>query len=66
MTNSVYIHIPFCNNICSYCNFSKFLYNEKMVYDYLNALEKENPYLIAIYKEVKNRPRYIVEEYLNK
>ena len=41
MTNSVYIHIPFCNNICTYCNFSKFLYNEKMVYDYLNALKRE-------------------------
>lgn len=41
MTNSVYIHIPFCTNICTYCNFTKFFYNEKMVSDYLNALERE-------------------------
>lgn len=38
---SVYIHIPFCSNICSYCDFSKFYYNEKWVDNYLNALENE-------------------------
>ena len=41
MISSVYIHIPFCSNICTYCNFCKFYYNEKMVFDYLNSLEKE-------------------------
>ena len=41
MTNSVYIHIPFCANICTYCSFCKFFYNEKMVSDYLNSLERE-------------------------
>lgn len=41
MTKSVYIHIPFCHNICSYCDFCKFLYNEKWVYAYLTALETE-------------------------
>jgi len=38
---SVYIHIPFCSNICSYCDFCKIYYNEKLVDQYLNALEKE-------------------------
>ena len=41
MTNSAYIHIPFCANICEYCSFTKFFYNEKMVSDYLNSLERE-------------------------
>lgn len=39
--NSVYIHIPFCNNICSYCDFCKFYYNELWVDNYLKAIEKE-------------------------
>ena len=39
--HSVYIHIPFCDNICSYCAFTKFIYNEKHVFKYLNALEHE-------------------------
>jgi putative oxygen-independent coproporphyrinogen III oxidase len=38
---SVYIHIPFCENICSYCDFCKFFYNEKMVNQYLTELNKE-------------------------
>lgn len=38
---SIYIHIPFCSNICSYCDFSKFYYNEDWVDNYLNELENE-------------------------
>lgn len=38
---SLYIHIPFCSSICSYCDFCKLFYNEKLVDTYLEALEKE-------------------------
>ena len=38
---SVYIHIPFCNNICSYCDFTKLYYNKKYINSYLDSLEKE-------------------------
>lgn len=41
MINSCYIHIPFCNNICTYCDFCKQFYNEKLVEKYLNQLEME-------------------------
>ncbi len=39
--NAVYIHIPFCENICSYCDFSKLYYESNLVSKYLNILEKE-------------------------
>ena len=38
---SIYIHIPFCKSICTYCDFSKVYYNEKTVSDYLDALANE-------------------------
>ena len=41
MLKSAYIHIPFCKNICSYCDFCKNYYNKKIVIDYLTALKKE-------------------------
>ena len=41
MVKSCYIHIPFCKSICSYCDFCKNYYNELIVSQYLNNLEKE-------------------------
>lgn len=38
---SIYIHIPFCQSICSYCDFCKLFYNKKLVNFYLKELEKE-------------------------
>lgn len=38
---SVYIHIPFCTSICSYCDFCKFLHDEVWASEYLVHLEKE-------------------------
>ena len=45
---SCYIHIPFCNKICSYCDFCKLYYNKELVNKYLSSLEKE---IKEIYKE---------------
>lgn len=44
---SVYIHIPFCDKICSYCDFCKLFYNENFVDRYLEALKKE---ILTLYK----------------
>lgn len=40
-TKSLYIHIPFCEHICAYCDFCKVFYNENQVNDYLAVLKKE-------------------------
>lgn len=39
--DAVYIHIPFCNYICAYCDFCKVFYNREYVNKYLEALDKE-------------------------
>ena len=41
MVRAVYIHIPFCKSICSYCDFCKMFYNDKFILPYLDALGKE-------------------------
>lgn len=39
--NSVYIHIPFCRHICSYCDFCKVLKNDNWIDKYLASLSDE-------------------------
>ncbi|MFD1705462.1 radical SAM family heme chaperone HemW [Siminovitchia sediminis] len=39
--NSAYIHIPFCEQICHYCDFNKFFLHTQPVDEYLQLLEKE-------------------------
>lgn len=41
MAQAVYIHIPFCHEICHYCDFTKNYYNEEIADQYLHALAKE-------------------------
>lgn len=41
MIKAVYIHIPFCNSICNYCDFCKFIKNDEWIEKYLDALETE-------------------------
>ena len=38
---AVYIHIPFCNSICSYCDFCKMIYNSNWIEPYFKELENE-------------------------
>ena len=41
MPHSLYVHIPFCHHLCSYCDFSKVLYEERWCFSYMEALKKE-------------------------
>lgn len=51
-----YIHIPFCNKICSYCDFCKMYYDKKIVSKYLDELERE---ITSIYKGEELETIYI-------
>ena len=53
---SIYIHIPFCNNICTYCDFCKMYYNKSLVDKYLSSLEKE---VDLLYKKDEIKTLYI-------
>lgn len=46
---SAYVHIPFCTQICYYCDFSKVFIQNQPVDDYLKALIREFEYY-----EIKN------------
>ena len=41
MTTSAYIHIPFCDNICTYCDFCKRYNHPNIINKYLDSLEKD-------------------------
>lgn len=56
MASSVYIHIPFCKNICTYCDFCKIYYDEKLATSYIDALKKE---IIDRYKGEEIKTIYI-------
>ncbi len=50
----LYIHIPFCKNICNFCPYCKVLYNEELCDDYVDALIQEIHLVCSSYKDKKN------------
>ena len=40
-THSLYVHIPFCESICRYCDFCKVYYDQKQSDLYLQRLQEE-------------------------
>ena len=53
---SVYIHIPFCNYICSYCDFCKIIYDKRYIKRYLDSLRSE---IVSRYRGEEVKTIYI-------
>ncbi|WP_312473609.1 radical SAM family heme chaperone HemW [Neobacillus sp.] len=49
MIQAAYIHIPFCEHICHYCDFNKVFLKGQPVDDYLQALDQEMKMTLAQY-----------------
>ncbi|MBW1679536.1 MAG: hypothetical protein JRJ08_05265, partial [Deltaproteobacteria bacterium] len=43
----LYMHIPFCEELCPYCSFNRVVFKENLARAYFDALRKE----IAMYKK---------------
>jgi len=43
----LYVHIPFCESLCPYCSFHRFVFEEQLARDYYDALMRE----IHMYRE---------------
>lgn len=39
--NSLYVHIPFCRQLCPYCSFNRVAYEENLARGYFKALKRE-------------------------
>ena len=39
--SSLYVHIPFCRQLCPYCSFNRVAYEENLARAYFDALKKE-------------------------
>jgi oxygen-independent coproporphyrinogen-3 oxidase len=53
MLTSLYVHIPFCNHICTYCDFHKELATSKKKENYINALINELHYHKDKFTDIK-------------
>ncbi len=45
---ALYVHIPFCNKICFYCDFPKVLFDYTQATDYLRSLNQEFSYRVQV------------------
>ena len=41
MTKAMYVHVPFCDHICAYCDFTRCGYYQPLAEQWLCAIKKE-------------------------
>lgn len=51
-TEALYVHIPFCDHICGYCAFNRFLYNRKLSDEFMTRLLTQIENLPNTYKTI--------------
>jgi len=56
---SLYIHIPFCKNLCPYCPYNKVEYDDKLVGPYISALLNEIDMYHTLYGSIEVPSIYI-------
>jgi len=55
MTKALYVHVPFCDKICAYCDFVRVISHPKLIAQYLGALKSE----LESYPKVQYETMYI-------
>lgn len=53
MIKGLYIHIPFCDQICTYCDFCKMVSNDHTKKEYMKALVKELEYYSDLVAQIQ-------------
>lgn len=44
----LYVHVPFCESLCPYCSFNRFILNEGKAHDYFKSLRQEMRMVAAL------------------
>lgn len=52
---ALYVHVPFCDVICAYCDFTRVVTHPKLIEDYLYALAQE----IKLYPDIQYETIYL-------
>jgi len=45
---TLYLHVPFCESLCPYCSFNRYLYEGKMAGSYFSALREEMKHIASL------------------
>lgn len=59
MTKAIYLHIPFCQKKCHYCDFNSVSIQGQQVMDYLDAVKKEIFLTVGLYPPQKIETIYV-------